>query len=463
MAMAGLSPHPPPTRGGDFRHPRWRLDFCYITFVARFSQQRARRKEFSMQLSLPRRMPRVYRGWWVVSAPFLIAALGTGAGQYGFGLFVEPLEREFGWSRAQINLSLSFTLVGGLLAPFLGWVIDRYGTKPMMAASLVLVAASFFARPLMTELWHWYALSLFQYIGYTGASMLSAGKLVGVWFQRRRNRAMAITAMGNNVGGMAFPPLMGLILTLLSWQGTYIALGVMSLLLVAYALAAVRDFPERSEVDEEFGADDGEGASDGGDSRLSHLTGRTLSEALHDRAFYAIALAIVLGTFTYSAIIPNIIPHLQDGGASLAAAVSVLTVYGLMGVVGKWAMGIVAERITARYALMANFCGQVACLLATLWTDNPLVMWTAVPLMGIFNGAFGALFQLVVQDAFGVRHFGKIMGIINFGTMVSFGVGPWMTGAVYDWAGSYDWAFVGVAIMFAVGAASLTLAGTDSS
>ena len=413
-----------------------------------------------MQLTLPRRMPRVYRGWWVVSAPFLIAALGTGAGQYGFGLFVEPLEREFGWSRAQINLSLSFTLVGGLLAPWLGWVIDRYGTKPMMAVSLVLVAASFVARPLMTELWHWYALSLLQYIGYTGASMLSAGKLVGVWFQRRRNRAMAITAMGNNVGGMAFPPLMGLILTLLSWQGTYVALGVMSLLLVAYALVAVRDFPERSEVDEEFGADDGRGHA-GGDSRLSHLTGRTLSAALRERAFYAISLSVVLGTFTYSAIIPNIIPHLQDGGAPLAIAVSVLTLYGLMGVVGKWMMGIVAERITARNALMVNFCGQAVCLLATLWADNPFVMWTAVPMMGIFNGAFGALFQLVVQDAFGVRHFGKIMGIINFATMVSFGIGPWMTGAVYDLTDSYAFAFVGVAIMFAVGAASLTLARTD--
>ena len=425
-----------------------------------------------MQLAPPLRLPRVYRGWWVVSAPFLIAAIGTGAGQYGFGLFVEPLEREFGWSRAQINLSLSFTLVGGLLAPWLGWIIDRYGTKPMMAASLVLVAASFFARPWMTELWHWYALSLLQYIGYSGASMLAAGKLVGVWFQRRRNRAMAITAMGNNVGGMAFPPVMGLILTLLSWQGAYVSLGVMSLLLVAYALAAVRDFPERSEVDEEFGADDGDGERGGGekeknavggDSRLSHLTGRTLQEALHDRAFYAITLSILLGTFTYAAIIPNIIPHLQEGGASLAVAVSVLTVYGLMGVVGKWAMGIVAERITARYALMLNFCGQIVCLLATLRADIPLVMWIAVPAMGIFNGAFGALFQLVVQDAFGVRHFGKIMGVINFATMVSFGVGPWMTGAAFDMTGSYAFAFAGVAALFAVGAASLTLAGTAKS
>ena len=46
-----------------------------------------------VRLTLPKTMPRIYRGWWVVSAPFLAAALGTGAGQYGFGIFIEP------WSR----------------------------------------------------------------------------------------------------------------------------------------------------------------------------------------------------------------------------------------------------------------------------------------------------------------------------------------------------------------------------
>ena len=113
-----------------------------------------------MRLTLPVRMPRIYRGWWVVSVPFLAAALGTGAGQYGFGIFIEPLEETFGWNRSQISASLSFTAVGSLLAPLMGRTIDRYGTRPVMAISLVMVAASFLIRPMMTELWHWYALSL---------------------------------------------------------------------------------------------------------------------------------------------------------------------------------------------------------------------------------------------------------------------------------------------------------------
>ena len=403
-----------------------------------------------MSLTLPMKMPRIYRGWWVVSAPFLAAALGTGAGQYGFGIFIEPLEETFGWSRAQISASLSFTAVGSLLAPFLGWVIDRYGAKPVIAISLAMVAVSFLVRPMMTELWHWYALSLLQYAGYTGAAMLPAGKLVGIWFRRTRGRVMGLTAMGNNFGGLVMPPVMGWMLLMLSWEATYVGLGVISALLVVYTMVLVKDFPSRGDTDAE--------SVESSVESVSHVTGRSVSEALRDRTFYAITLAVTLGTFTYSAIIPQIIPHLLDGGATLAVASLVLSMYAIAGMVGKFLMGLLAERITSRYALMANFVGQSVFLVAMIWADNPFIMWTAVPLLGIFNGAFGALFQLVVQDAFGIRYFGSIMGLINFATLVSFFFGPILAGVTYDMTGSYTFAFVSVAVMFAVAALSLTQA-----
>ena len=336
------------------------------------------------------------------------------------------------------------------MAPFLGKAIDRYGAKPVMAISLALVAVSFVIRPMMTELWHWYAVSLLQYAGYTGASMLPAGKLVGLWFGRTRGRVMGLTAMGNNFGGLVFPPLMGWMLLLASWEATYVALGVVSILLIAYTLVTVRDFPAPGDVAHEIAEKDTEG--------VLRVSGRTVADALRDRSLYAIALAVTLGTFTYSAIIPQIIPHLLDGGATLAIASLVLSVYAIAGMVGKFIMGLLAERITSRYALMTNFVGQAVFLLAMIWADSPIVMWTVVPMLGIFNGAFGALFQLVVQDAFGVRHFGSIMGLINFATLISFFSGPILAGASYDITGSYTVAFVAVAMMFVIGALALTLA-----
>ena len=386
--------------------------------------------------------------------PFLAAAIGTGAGQYGFGIFIAPLEETFGWTRSQISASLSFTAVGSLIAPILGRIMDKYGTKHVITISLALTAVGYLLRPFMTELWHWYALSLLQYGGYTGASMLPAGKLVGLWFHRTRGRVMGITAMGNNFGGLVIPPMLGGILTLASWQGAYVALGAMSALMVVYALLAVRDFPSASELGDQLDE------SPGGGSDSPLLDGVSVKNALRSKAFYAITLAIVMGTFTYSAILPQIITHLVDEGISLTIATTALSIFAIFGMIGKFVMGFVAERISARYTLMINLLGQAAFLTMMIWAGSPLVMWISVPLFGYFNGAFGALFQLVVQDSFGIRNYGSIMGMINMSSMIPFGIGPLLAGLSYDITGSYEFVFAAVALMFAAGALSLTQART---
>ncbi len=331
--------------------------------------------------------------------------------------------------------------------------MDRYGVRLIMVVSLTMIAISFVLRPLMSELWHWYAVSLIQYTGYVGASILSAGKLVGLWFQRTRGRVMGITAMGNNFGGLIFPPLLGATLPLVSWEGSYVLLGVISVALAGYTFFAVRDAPDPAGSVEEPGHDKREAIRD--------LPGWTLGEALHSRAFYAIALAILLGTFTYAAILPQIITHLTDLGVSIRLATSALSVFAVFGIVGKYTMGSFADRIGSRYALMINFAGQAVFLIVMIWAGNPVVLWVSVTFFGFFNGAFGALFQLVVQDAFGVRHYGGIMGMINLTAAVSFGVGPILAGASFDKTGSYTFAFVTVAVMFVIAGLALTQGRTE--
>ena len=102
---------------------------------------------------------------------------------------------------------------------------------------------------------------------------------------------------------------------------------------------------------------------------------------------------------------------------------------------GKLLMRFLADRITSRYTLMINLRGQAIFFALTNWAGSPVVMWIAVPLFCYFHGAFGALFQFVVQDAFGIRHYGSIMGSINLSTIVSFGIGTTLGGASFDLTG----------------------------
>jgi MFS-type transporter involved in bile tolerance (Atg22 family) len=121
-------------------------------------------------------------------------------------------------------------------------------------------------------------------------------------------------------------------------------------------------------------------------------------------------------------------------------------------------MGFLAQRITARYALMIDLCGQAIFLIVMLWAGTPAIMWMSVPVYGFFSGAYGALFPLVIQDAFGIRHYGSIMGTLSMAHIVSFGIGPLLAGASFDLTDSYSTAFVIVAVLFVIGAASLTQA-----
>jgi MFS family permease len=265
---------------------------------------------------------------------------------------------------------------------------------------------------------------------------------------------MGITAMGNNFGGLMFPLLTGLVFALGTWREAYITYGVLAFIVAAFAFAVVRENPNQ----DASSSDKGER-----NATMPVLTGWTLKEALHSRNFYFIALTIMLGTFTYSAVLPQIINHLTNEGIPMGWATLGLSTVALFGMLGKFVLGYLAERITARYALMIDLAGQATFLIALLFVGlTPWLMWVIIPFFGFFLGAFGALFQVIVQDAFGIKNFGSIMGVINITMVISFGLGPLLAGITFDMTGSYQIAFITVACFFVTGVLSLTQAKTTT-
>ena len=395
------------------------------------------------------------RGWLAVSAVFLATGLSIGSGQYAFGVFIDPLDEAFGWSRTEISAALSLASVGSLFAPVLGRIMDRYGAIPVMLMSMAMMTVSYALRPLMGELWHWYSLSLLQFLAMSGVSQLPAGRLVGIWFQKARGRVMGITMMGNNFGGLMIPPLMTAVVAAASWQTAYLSIALMTVAVMAFTAAAVRERP-RDGVPTGVRSDTGLSFTP-----PSELQGWTVTEAVRSKAFYAIGLALLLGTFTYSTIVPHVFPHLRTEGYSAATASLALSLLATMGMVGKLAFGYLSEQISARYAYMICLGGQALWLLLMLNPDSPAVMWTSVPLFGLCMGGFGALTSLMVQENFGIRYFGSIAGLMNLFTIVSFAIGPLLAGITFDLTDSYHLAFGIVAVMFLAGILCLTQASSS--
>ena len=278
----------------------------------------------------------------MASAAFLVATVSIGSYQYIFGLFIEPLEAEFGWSRTQISASLSFVALGTLTGPLVGRMIDKHGAKPVMLVSVALTGLSFVLRPFMVELWHFYAISALQFIAFNGTVMLPAGRLVGIWFKKNKGRALGLTMMGNNFGGLALTPIIGLVLVVSSWQAAYYVVAGMFLFALAYTFVFVDENPPDEREDNEPG-DAGRQTPRRG---LPQLTGATMHEAFRSRNFYILAIIIPIGSLAFAVLLPHMIANFTHAGISLRTATGALSVLALGGMLGKVVFGMLGERIS---------------------------------------------------------------------------------------------------------------------
>ena len=227
-----------------------------------------------------------------MSALSIGATLGTV--QFAFGFFVQPLEDEFGWSRTQVNVSLSLGVVASLLSPIIGNMMDRIGARWTMTGSVLLVATAFLLRLMMTELWQFYLFSIIMFAGTPGATMMPAGRLVLTWFPQTRGRMMGLVTSGNNIGsGVAVPIVAGLI-GLIGWRWTWGVIGIALLGLALIILLTIRD--NADEVKKEQGKRwaphiDGKTLED------NSSAGLTVSDAVRTSAFWLLVIGMTLQQF----------------------------------------------------------------------------------------------------------------------------------------------------------------------
>ena len=394
------------------------------------------------------------RGALIIAVVFSSTAVAVGVSQYAFGLFIEPIEETFGWSRTEISASLSFAAVGGLAAPFIGRAMDRFGARPVLVLSLLVFGLSFCLRPLMTELWHWYALSFMQFATFLGLTVLPTGRLVAAWFPRTRGRMTGLAATGNNVGGLVMPVFVAALLVAMPWNEACVVIGLAAFAIAGTAAVVVREAPPVPVSPAGQARTGGEPAA----AVASPLQDRNLRDLVKTRVFLAVFTAITLGTFTYAAILPHVLVHLVNKGMSNASALSALSALAAAGVCGKLLFGWISERCGARRTMMINLVGQSSFVAVLALAGNAAVLGAAAPLFGLFMGGFGVLYILLVQETFGLRRYGSVMGLVNIGTVVSFGLGPLLAGVSYDISGSYGAAFLVVCGLFAAGSATLVLA-----
>lgn len=390
----------------------------------------------------PDRRPRIDHRWHIAWVSFLSTGLPIGIIGYAFGVFIEPLEQEFGWSRSEINLSLSLGLITGLLAVPVGSMVDRFGSRPVMFGSLLVTGAGLMVAVFMQELWQLYLASILIFAGQPGATALPVGRLIGIWFPRTRGRMMGLVMAGNNFGGITMVPLASFLVVAAGWRYAYLGFAAIIFVLAFIVLLVISDRPPAASA-----------AGGAGGTRPETLRGMTVRQAMRTRTFYFITAGLTATSFTYSAVLSQLIPHLTTEGfsdGSAAFAVSLVAVFGFM---SKLAFGRLSERIGARYSSVLSILIQAAGLSVITVAGGNAFAFLGVVVFGMGFGAVGALIPLNIGEAFGIRYFGSLLGIINLVGIFPVIFGPIMAGTIYDNTGHYQLAFaitIGIFLFAAV-------------
>lgn len=394
-------------------------------------------------------------GW----QPLLAAAMGVACCTTVLpfnmlGAVIDPLRVEFGWSRSEIQFGyFLFTLASAATFPLVGAAIDRFGARRLALVGLPALAAalgtiSLTGSSLTAFYVHWII------VGIVGAAAtpITFTRLVNDWFDRRLGLALAITLGFAGVAAAVQQVGSSLLVERFGWRGAFLGSALLPLALAwPIALAFFKSPGERGARARPV---------DGVQIR-EPIAEISLPEALRGYRLHVLTLAIVLVTLGISGTMVNFKPLLADAGISLRVAAYISGVVGLSVVVGRLGMGLLIDRYWAPGVAFPVL--MLPALSCWLLGEPGLVVTTALlagALVGLATGAEGDLMAYLTVRYFGLRHYGRIYGLLFGIFLVASGIAPFLFGLSYDWLGSYRPVMLVAAGMFIASAILLLTLGS---
>jgi MFS family permease len=397
----------------------------------------------------------LYYGWILLIAVVFVMLAGSGI-RAVFGVFIKPIEAEFGWTRQQLSGAAALSLfVLGAVGPMVGWLADIWGPRRVMLLSTVTLGIGTVLASFTGHLWQLYASAgVLMAMGAGGLGMATSATIAARWFVARRGLILGILGGAMSAGQMLIVPLSMVIIRLYGWRASFLWLGIGVLLLALPVIFAfVRDDPKDKGL-QPYGAGTASGKAFGGvvDERRVPV-----SEAMGIPAFWLLASTFfVCGYTSNGLVLTHLIPHAAEHGFSEMHAAQALGLMGAMNIVGTVLSGWICDRF-GRKGPLAFYYGVRGLSLIFL-----LYVWN-VPSLHIFAAIFGLNYISTVPptttltaNIFGRLSVGALSGWIYFSHQVGSAIGAWAGGAIFDVTGSYSWAFLSASVMAFI-AAGLSL------
>ena len=404
-----------------------------------------------------------FYGWWMVAVGGFIMVITSVPIFQATAVWAVALESQFGWSRTQLGLALSFTRVeGSITGPIAGYLVDRMGTRFMVFTGLMVLTIGFFLFSQVQNLWMLYLAYFIMSVGQGQAGWLTVMTMMNHWFLRHRGLAMGLAMMGMGIGTLVLIPIIAWLINpdadRLGWRHTAEIFAVVALLSSFILPKIIRNKPE--DIGEQPDGDSpGQNApTESGTSQGKPELELTIGQALRTQAFWCISFGHGFGSMAVLAIMSHLGLLLRDMGHDVQTAGWVITVQTGVSIVFQFFGGWIGDRMPKNIALFIFTSLQGVGVIFLVLGPHIFYFYAFAVLFGIGFGGRTPLTTAIRGDYFGRASFGKILGIstvpMNLLLLIS---GP-LVGFMRDGIGDYNNAFLLMAGLNLLGAALFLIA-----
>jgi MFS family permease len=391
--------------------------------------------------SLSNFFSRIFYGWRMVGLVTAIRIVGGGLHQFGFTVFFLPISQDLGISRAATSLAFSLSRAEGAIeAPLVGYLIDRYGPRPILVAAVFLAGVGYILLSWVNS----YTGFMIVYLGviclaFVAGFIHSPMVVANSWFIRQRARAMTVVSAAVPIGGALISPLLAIGVASIGWRWAAFVSGCIFLLVCLPLSFQLKRSPESMGL-----LPDGDVAPlhTGANSPADTATNKnddadiTSRQAMKTWVFWLFVISMTARVTCYSAATVHFVPFMVWKGLSEGAAAALLGAFAFFNLAAHFVLGWIADRVNKPKLLAA--CHIIPALsVPPLLSDSgywPLWFFTIV---FTFLDASFPIIWATVGDFFGRRYFATIRGMMSFFYMWGSFAGPIMAGAIYDRTHSY--------------------------
>lgn len=377
---------------------------------------------------------KIFYGWWIVLAGFLLTFYISSIVFFGFTAFFEPLVKEFGWSYTQVSFAASLRgMEMGIFAPIIGYLVDRFGSRKMTIFGIVTAATGLFLLSATGSLPMFYAAFLLLGLGAGACTNIVVMTSVANWFHKNVSKALGIVSAGFGASGLMIPVIVMLIDSQ-GWRGALIILGIFLFLLGIPAALIIRDRPEKYGYLPDGVSPETFAASEKPAGGKPH---GSFGNILRQRSFLLIGICECLRLMALSAVIIHIMPYLNQMGIPRLTAGYIAAGLPLLSIMGRFGLGWLGDIYDKRYLISVAYGLMAAGIISLCLVKVTFFLFLFLITFSMGFGGLAVLRSALLLEYYGRENFGKSLGTTLGAGSLGGVIGPPLAGLIYDLQGTY--------------------------